>query len=146
MIESKPPDTPAELPGLEDTRPKLPQFWTYREVAAMCRVSLQTVQEWVRRGRIPSPNYYGSSARFTEDHVADIMCGRRPVGTYTVTPSPRAEIGKLGGSTKKPAKGKSRNPSQQKADKFGNKKRAAQSTPKPKSSTSSKPTTKNRRK
>lgn len=90
--------------------------WTYKEVAAVKRVKVQTVQEWVKRGMVPSPVYTGFTARFTPEQVAVILQGTSQPGTYPVTPSPRSDIGKLGGSSKRPAKGKARNPAQKVKD------------------------------
>ena len=94
MIESVPPPiekctldpSPTEMVGGE-------QF-TYEEVARLKRVTKQTVMEWVKRGMVPSPIYTGFTARFTQEQVADIMCGCSVPGTYPVTLSPRAQIAK----------------------------------------------------
>ena len=117
MLKSQPPpaQSPAE-PQIDLSEKMKPQY-TYAEVAALKRVSVQTVQEWVRRGKIPPPVYTGFTARFTTDAVAEIMTGIKPEGTYEPPPSPRREIGKLGGSSSLPAPGKSRNPSQARKDK-----------------------------
>jgi hypothetical protein len=71
--------------------------WTYREVAAAKRVSVQTVQKWVGRGMIPSPTYAGATARFTPDQVRIILLGTQPPGTYPVANSVRRTSGKKGG-------------------------------------------------
>lgn len=90
--------------------------WTYKEVAALKRVAVQTVMEWVKRGMVPSPIYTGFTARFTADQVAAIMSESNRPGTYQVTPSPRSKIGKMGGGSKIKKPGKSRNAAQQKRD------------------------------
>ena len=146
MLESKPPLPEPSPAAAASDPPGGPQLWTYREVAALCRVTLQTVQEWVKRGRIPSPIYFGFTARFTADQVADIMCGAKPPGSYTPAPSARAEIGALGGSSTYPQKHKSRNPSQQKMDAAKAKKARPKARQKTKASIKKKPTTTKKRK
>ena len=125
MAEPEPTPEPPKVNPFADTRPEIPPMWTYREVAAMCRVSLQTLQEWVKRGRVPSPTYIGFSARFTQEQVADIMCGRKKAGSYPVAPSPRAEIGKQGGHHAKKKNRPKPVHAKQPADKLANKKRAS---------------------
>lgn len=116
MVKSQmPPETTPAAPPTEPTSVDLRQ-WTYKEVAALKRVAVQTVMEWVKRGMVPSPVYTGFTARFTADQVGEIMTGTSSPGTFPVTPSPRSAIGKLGGSSKRPAKGKARNPSQKQRD------------------------------
>jgi len=111
-MESQPPDLDKYTlgPSIEDL--ELRQY-TYQEVATLKRVTVQTVMEWVKTGKIPSPVYTGFTARFTTEQLTAILTENNPAGTYPVTPSPRAEIGKLGGSAKKPRKGKAKNPAQQ---------------------------------
>ncbi len=92
------------------------QSYTYKEVAIMKRVTVQTVMEWVKRGMIASPVYTGFTARFTAEQVAAIITESNKPGTYPVTPSPRSAIGKLGGGSKLKKPGKARNPAQQKRD------------------------------
>ena len=95
MIESQPPptkeDTPAELTTVNTRQ------WTYREIASIKRVSIQTVQKWVSKGMIPSPVYSGATARFTPEQVQTILLGTQPAGTFEVAHSPRRENGRKGG-------------------------------------------------
>jgi hypothetical protein len=105
VIESKtaslfPPGALSAEPG------ELPRLYTYADIAAMMRVGVQTVFEWVKRGKVPSPNYIGHTARFTAEHVTQIVNGVQPAGTFTAKRSPRAEIGKLGVVAKKKKKKK----------------------------------------
>lgn len=94
MIESLPP--PIEQCTLDENPNKLlgGEQYTYDEVARLKRVKKQTVQEWVKHGMIPSPVYTGFTARFTEEQVAEIMCGTGERGKYPVAESPRARIAK----------------------------------------------------
>jgi hypothetical protein len=108
--QSDPPDPAADLTTVEARQ------WTYKEVASAKRVTVQTIMEWKNRGMIPSPVYTGSTARFTPDQVAVILSGTSKPNTYEVTPSPRAQIGKLGGGSKVKKPGKARNPAQVKRD------------------------------
>lgn len=91
MIDSAPPPDPIPAPP---PPPDLSQFqqFTYDDVARLKRVSKQSVMDWVRTGKVPSPIYTGFTARFTPDQVAEIMVGTSAAGTFPVTPSPRAEI------------------------------------------------------
>lgn len=102
-------DPPPDLPAIE------PQY-TYQEIANLKRVKVQTIMEWVKRGRIPSPIYTGFTARFSQEQLVEIMTGKSKPGTFPVTPSPRSEIGKLGGGSVVKKKGKARNAAQQKRD------------------------------
>jgi excisionase family DNA binding protein len=106
MIPSQPPPTkaPSIVPTADPTLP--PRTWTYAEVALTMRVQKQTVYEWVKRGMIPSPTYIGFTARFTDEQMSAIMSGVKAPGTFKVTPSPRSEIGKLGGPRPKAKKRK----------------------------------------
>jgi len=115
VIPVKPPPDGA-LPAVEPLTSVETRQWTYKEVAAIKRVTVQTVMEWVKRGCIPSPVYTGMTARFTAQQVAVILAGTSLPGTYDVTPSPRSAIGKLGGGSKVKKKGKARNAAQQKRD------------------------------
>ena len=74
---------------------------TYRDVAGIFDVSQATIMRWVSEGRFPSPNYYGSTARFEQAQVKEIKeGGLRSPGTYERTESLRAMIGKRGAATK----------------------------------------------
>jgi len=75
------------------------QQYTYRDVAALKKVSVQTVMEWVKRGKIASPIYTGATARFTHAHLVAILAGIAPAGTHQVAESLRAEIGALSNQT-----------------------------------------------
>jgi len=134
IAPTAPPKTPASSSTSDTTLP--PRQWTYAEVALVKRVTKQTVYEWVKRGMIPSPVYTGFTARFTEEQVAEILTGVKQPGSYTVTPSPRSEVGKLGGSSIAPAKGKARNPAQQRRDEWVKKNKPKAKKGKPKHSTS----------
>lgn len=113
-----PPIPPPDglMPAVEPLTSIDARQWTYKEVAAVKRVSSQTVMEWVKRGMVPSPVYTGFTARFTAEQVAEILCGTSQPGTFPVTPSPRSKIGKMGGSSKVKKPGKARNPAQNKRD------------------------------
>jgi hypothetical protein len=76
------------------------QLFTYQDVANLCQVTTQTVQEWVKKGMIESPQSFGWTMRFTLGQVRSITQGRQAPGTHEVKPSPRAEIGKKGGNPK----------------------------------------------
>jgi excisionase family DNA binding protein len=100
-LESTPP-----VPVLVGEPTKLDVFtehdnFTYADVARLKLVSKQTVYEWVKRGMIPSPIYTGHTARFTRAQVETILTERAEPGTYTPAPSPRADVGKLGGPKSK---------------------------------------------
>lgn len=115
----EPDEKPKWLRELEIEQPRTTveaRQWTYKEVAAIKRVKVQTVQEWVKRGMVPSPVYTGFTARFTPEQVEVILLGTSKPGTFEVTPSPRSKIGKLGGSSRTPKPGKARNPAQRKKD------------------------------
>jgi excisionase family DNA binding protein len=64
--------------------------YTYSEVAAAFKVSIQTVEQWVKRGRIPSPKYIGVTARFDLDALLAMVAGVKPPHTYPVSDSPKA--------------------------------------------------------
>lgn len=64
---------------------------SYVTLAQILRVSVDTLQTWVRAGRIVQPVYFGTIARWGADQVARILAeGTQPVGTYTPADSPRA--------------------------------------------------------
>lgn len=65
-------------------------MYTYAELAAALRVSVQTVEVWVKRGQIPSPVYIGHTARFTLETLTQILKGVGKPQTYPVADSPRA--------------------------------------------------------
>lgn len=84
-------------------RPLQPMF-TYIELASALKVSVQTIELWVKRGKIPSPIYIGVSARFTLKHLEQIYAGVKPAHTYPVSDSPRAAQSRAGKTAKKQAK------------------------------------------
>ena len=96
MQSLPPPDPIYDDAGPGYLASAFPASFTYRDVAKMCRVTVQTVYTWVKSGRIPSPNYIGYTARFTPEAVWSILHYNAPAGTYPVTQSPRSLIGERG--------------------------------------------------
>lgn len=74
----------------ESSRGEHHKLYTYAEVAAKLRVSVQTLEVWVKRGRVPSPIYIGHTARFTFDALLAILHGTNKDHTHPVSDSPRA--------------------------------------------------------
>jgi hypothetical protein len=68
------------------------RLFTYADVASICRVSEQTLRRWVRYGKVPSPIYVGSTARFTSHHVGIIHSGAKPPLTFPPNFSPRSKV------------------------------------------------------
>jgi excisionase family DNA binding protein len=83
-----------------DRTPIQPLF-TYADIAAALKVSVQTVEMWVKRGKIPSPIYIGVTARFTLAHLQEIYTGVKPAQSFPVSDSPRATQSKAGKHAKK---------------------------------------------
>lgn len=81
-------------------------LYTYADVASSLRVSVQTVEVWVKQGRIPSPLYIGHTARFTLDAIKQIRMGVQKPQTYPVADSPRAANSRAGKTKVKEAKRK----------------------------------------
>jgi len=74
---------------------------TYDQVARFFHVAKPTIMRWVAQGRIPSPNYYGVSARFSGEAVLKLKEeGISPAGTHSPAFSPRAQIGRMGPKAK----------------------------------------------
>lgn len=96
MRSLPPPDPIYDDAGPSYLSSALPKSFTYRDIAELCRVTVQTVYTWVKSGRIPSPHYIGYTARFTPEAVWSILNYDAPAGTYPVTQSPRSLIGQLG--------------------------------------------------
>jgi hypothetical protein len=78
------------------------RLFSYSEFGAIIGVSAQTIMEWVRRGKIASPQYLGSTARFTAEAIYAVKtCGVSEAGTHEVAVSPRAIVGRLGAAARK---------------------------------------------
>jgi len=90
MIESKDPPGPAAAdPTLQRS---LAPTVSYVRLAEVIGVKPDTLYGWVRAGRIVSPTYFGSAARWTEEQVQQILAaGTQPPGTYPVAESPHAK-------------------------------------------------------
>lgn len=94
------------------TAPMHPNFWDYTQVAAALGVSTRTLVRYVRTGRVPSPQYWGTMARFPADYVAKVLAeGVKAKGTYPVADSERATQNK---PVPIPPKKKARKPSAKK--------------------------------
>jgi hypothetical protein len=77
------------------------RMFTYSEFAAIMGVSSQTIMVWVKKGSIESPQYLGATARFTGEQINLVKVnGLAEPGTFTVTDSPRAIVGRLGAAAK----------------------------------------------
>lgn len=93
------------LPLIDNSlRSPLPVLFTYADVASALKVSVQTVECWVKQGRIPSPRYIGVTARFTREHLDAIYTGVKKPHTYPVTDSPRAATARAAKTRAKAAK------------------------------------------
>lgn len=98
------PHRPDVLVVTSDTPAKT---WKLREVASICRVTVRTIQNWMRLGMIPSPVRIGYATRFTEVQVAVILQGASLPETYVPSIPPRQKVGSKGGkATAKKFKGK----------------------------------------
>lgn len=94
------------IPGTVTPRPRQ---YTYADVASLFGVSEVTVKRWTRDGRILSPNYIGSTARWTQEQFDQLKGGPALKGTYTKAPSPRSAVmKKVKAKTKKPVGKKAR--------------------------------------
>lgn len=91
LVEASPPEAAMTL-------------YTYTEIAARLKVTVQTVEVWVKRGMIPSPLYFGTTARFTLDHLKQICAGVKPPQTYPASDSLRATQARAGKTKKREAK------------------------------------------
>lgn len=81
-----------------------PRAFTYADVASRFRVSVVTVKRWVGAGMIPSPNYIGSTARWTPEQIDEMGQGPKAKGSYPRGASPRAGIAKKAAKAKAKAK------------------------------------------
>jgi len=79
-----------EVPGAEESGAIMPTY-SYHDVARMLKVSEVTVKRWVKLGQIPSPVYFGSTARFLQEQMKEIAKGPSLRLTHERKPSPRAE-------------------------------------------------------
>lgn len=95
----------------EATRPFLPdpvdppeepvRWHTYREVAALLQVSTRMVMTWVKVGMLPSPEYWGSTARWSHHAFTMIQReGLKPAHSFKPAESPRSAIGAMGAAVK----------------------------------------------
>jgi len=109
-------EAPAITPGAD--------WYTYDDLAAFFRVKRNTVFAWVRQGRIPSPSYWGSTARFSRETFAAIASGIDAPGTHKLGNSPRRRTGRKGGNPNitPPKKVKKRTPKKVAAKKVAAKK------------------------
>jgi len=74
---------------------RIEPLYTYDDVAALFRVSVKTVMEWAKAGKIPSPFYVGGVARFTATDFTLMREGNVSLpGTFVPLPSPRASAAK----------------------------------------------------
>jgi len=100
-----------------------PDQYTYAELARSFGVELQTVYEWVKLGRIPSPHYKGRRAFFKVADLVPVVAGPAEPGTYTPAPSLQAkrsaEGKKLAAKRRKDAERKRRERAAKKAAKGG---------------------------
>ena len=76
--------------GALPPEPTEDRLYSYEDVARSCMVSVQTVWEWVARGKVESPRYLGVTARFSRAQMVSMGERIHPEGTFPVTPSPRA--------------------------------------------------------
>jgi predicted DNA-binding transcriptional regulator AlpA len=81
------------------------EYYTYQDLGVMFAVSEKTVMRWVSTGRIPSPSYFGVSARFPHAEIERIKFeGLSAPGTYKPVFSVRSVIGKRGALAKRKLK------------------------------------------
>jgi len=109
-MESQEPDKSKEVADKATAKAKFEPLYTYADLAAHFRVGHQTIYEWVKRGRIPSPVYVGATARFTHAQYLMILKGPGPAGTFVPAESIRSEVGKKGGGNWRLPKGKRKKP------------------------------------
>lgn len=65
---------------------------SYVTLAARMGVKPDTLERWVRAGKIIQPVWFGNRARWTEAQAARIISeGTQPAGTYPPHNSPRAK-------------------------------------------------------
>lgn len=84
---------PLPLPtAIADTKEPVPigELFTYKEVAAALKLTPQTVMDWVKRGMVCSPLYFGANARFTRQMLDTMLAGPSIPGMHAVAESPRA--------------------------------------------------------
>ena len=66
---------------------------SYVLLARALKVSVQTLYEWVKAGRIIQPTYFGNQARWTPSQFFQIQReGTLPAGTYPPVQRPRDKI------------------------------------------------------
>lgn len=109
-------------------------MYTYADLAQRMRVGQQTIMEWVKRGRIPSPIYIGATARFTREQYLTIIRGPQAAGSFVPADSIRSKIGRKGGGNWRLPKGERKKPSAFKRLKSAAKKKPAKKKPTPKKS------------
>jgi len=124
-MNSQEPDKATEIADKELGKTKLAPLYTYADLAEQFRVGQQTIYEWVKRGRIPSPVYIGATARFTHEQFQLILKGPGPAGTFTPAESIRSAVGKKGGGNWRLPKGERKKPSSARRLKTAAKKKTA---------------------
>jgi len=68
------------------------------EVAEVFRVSVNTVREWTRDGKIPSVRFSARNVRYNRTHIEALATGREQFGGQAVADLPRRERVTKGGS------------------------------------------------
>ena len=89
------------------------RMYRYGQAALILGVSESTLMRWVKEGRIPSPHYLGTTARFSAEQVETLKReGLCRAGTFKPVVSLRSMIGKKGAEAKatKRAKAQRRKP------------------------------------
>lgn len=79
---------------------RLEPLYTYADVCRLLRVTRNTVVVWVKCGRIPSPKYFGTLARWTHADIETMRAGPLRAGTFKPELSPRAEMMRTARGTK----------------------------------------------
>jgi len=98
VIVSKKPEkrtkrTNATQRSVSKVPPPRGGWYQYRHICKALGIALRTAKKYVRRGRIPSPEYRNGRAYWSTLAMDEIQrLGVQPDGTYTVVESRQARI------------------------------------------------------
>jgi hypothetical protein len=84
MFESRDPAAPETSAPRDENG--LTQTVSYVTLAQILKVTQDTVQRWVKSGKIIQPAWFGDMARWTIEQARQILAeGTQPAGTYPPT-------------------------------------------------------------
>jgi len=85
----------AAKPRPKTVKPPSSGWYEYRHICAALGIALRTAKKYVRRGRVPSPEYRDGRAYWSTLAMDELQrLGVQPDGTYKVNESRQARVAK----------------------------------------------------